>query len=196
MTRARLSHTLRRALGFARREQGFARREDGVASMEFVLMLPAFMFIFMSTFESGLLMTRYIMLERALDMTVRDLRLGAFVFPTNATDQEKHDKIKKAICDKTVMFEDCMNIVMLELRPVSRTTWAPLNVAASCIDRSAAVNPPQSLDLGGSDEMMLVRACAVFDPLFPNTGIAMTLPKDVTGGYDLVATSAFVNEPS
>ena len=47
------------------------RREDGTAAMEFVLVIPVIMMIFMASFESGLLMTRSIMLEQSVDMTMR-----------------------------------------------------------------------------------------------------------------------------
>lgn len=165
------------------------RREDGVASIEFVLILPAFLMVFMSSFESGLLMTRFILLERAVDMTVRDLRLGTFVAPTHAL-------IKQEICDKTVLFENCNSIMMLELRPVSQTTWEPLGTDVTCVDRAANVQPVTQFSTGIDNEMMLVRACAVFDPIFPGAGIGLRLPKDATGAYSLVASSAFVNEPS
>jgi hypothetical protein len=45
--------------------------------------------------------------------------------------------------------------------------------------------------------MMLIRACTVFDPIFPGTGIGQQLPRDASGeGYLIVSRSAFVNEPS
>jgi Flp pilus assembly protein TadG len=52
------------------------RNEEGTATMEFVLVIPLIMMIFMASFESGLLMTRSIMLEQSVDMAMRELRLG------------------------------------------------------------------------------------------------------------------------
>jgi hypothetical protein len=43
--------------------------------------------------------------------------------------------------------------------------------------------------------MMLIRACAKFDPLFPTSGLGFQLPRDNTGAYALIAATAFVNEP-
>jgi len=34
------------------------------------------------------------------------------------------------------------------------------------------------------------------DPLVPGIGLALHLPKDVTGGVAMVSYGAFVNEPS
>lgn len=175
----------------------FRRKEDGVATLEFVLMVPAFLMIFMASFESGLLMTRYIMLERSLDMIVRDLRLGNFAFSDTATAQQKHDAVQKAICSKTVMFPDCEEIMMLEMRSVSQVTWEPLNTAADCVNRAEDFTAVDQFTTGVDNEMMLVRACAIFDPIFPLTGVGLRLRSETNGtGYRLVASSAFVNEPS
>ena len=51
------------------------RCEDGAATLEFALSVPVLITIFMASFESGLLMTRSIMLEQAVDITMRELRL-------------------------------------------------------------------------------------------------------------------------
>lgn len=167
------------------------RRDDGVASLEFVIALPVFLMVFMASFESAMLMTRFVMLERGVDMTVRELRLGGYAAPDHAL-------LKKEICKHTVMFADCENILMLELRPVATTTWANLDADAACVDRDATVNPLSDLSAGLENEMMIVRACAVFEPIFPTTGIGLQLPRVREGSrdYGLVATSAFVNEPN
>jgi Flp pilus assembly protein TadG len=167
----------------------FRRSEAGTATVEFVLMIWIFLAIFMASFESGLLMTRFVMMERALDMTVRDLRLGNIENPT-------HESVRAIICSRTVLFDDCNDIMMLELQPVSTTTWSPLNESVECVNRASEINPVDQFTEGTGDEMMLVRACAVFDPIFPGTGIGLRLPRVNGGGYAVVATSAFVNEPA
>jgi len=42
---------------------------------------------------------------------------------------------------------------------------------------------------------MLMRLCAVVDPAFPGIGVGRSMPKDASGGYQIIATTAFVNEP-
>lgn len=163
-----------------------AGQEDGTATIEFVLFVPVFLTVFMSAFESGLLMTRQAMLERAMDVSIRDLRLGW---------RPTHDELKARICAVATVFPNCLNAVMLELRPVDTTTWSPLNTNVTCVERNAPVQPLTTFVQGVPNEMMLVRACAVFDPIFPLTGMGLHLPLDVSGGYQLAASSAFVNEP-
>lgn len=165
------------------------KREDGNATVEFVILFPMFMIIFVSAFESGLLMVRQVMLERALDLSVRGLRLGTWTPPT-------HDDLKRNICNLAGIIPDCMNSILVELQPVDKTTWQPLNVNAQCVDRDSTIAPVLNVNAGTDNELMLVRVCAVFDPIFPTTGLGMQLGKDATGAYALVATSAFVNEPS
>lgn len=162
--------------------------EDGAVTTDFVLVFPAFMMVFLGSFEAGMLMTRSVMLERAVDMSVRDLRIGLYENPT-------HDQIKADICSRMVIMPDCMGALLLELRPVSTTTWNVFDGPATCVNRDEEVQPVTAWTGGSSNEMMLVRACAVFDPYFPTTSWGLQLPLDASGGYQLVAMSAFVNEP-
>ena len=53
----------------------FARREDANATVEFVIVFPIVIMLFIAAFETSMLLTRQVMLERALDQSVRHLRL-------------------------------------------------------------------------------------------------------------------------
>lgn len=165
------------------------RSEDGTAAMEFVLTIPILITIFMASFESGLLMTRSIMLEQAVDMTMRELRLGHYTLPDAPL-------LKKEVCSRTVIFRDCEANIMIEMTRVSTATWQMPNTGVKCIDRSEDVQPVTALQIGQQNDMMLVRVCVVQDALFPTTGVGLGLPKDGKGGYGVVAVSAFVTEPT
>jgi len=67
---------------------------------------------------------------------------------------------------------------------------------ASCIDRNETIQPVVKYENGLQNEMMMIRFCAVIDPLFPSFGLGYTMPKDASGGYRLVSMTAFVNEPT
>ena len=165
------------------------RREDGTAAMEFVLVIPIIMMIFMASFESGLLMTRSIMLEQSVDMTMRELRLGHFTSVTNHL-------LKREICALTVIFPDCTDNMKIELERVSTTTWDMPATPTHCINRHETAEPVVSMSAGTDNDLMMVRVCVVLEAMFPTTGIALDLPLDEDGGYGLVARSAFVVEPS
>lgn len=162
--------------------------EDGSASIEFVILFPIFMVLFMSTFEAGLLMTRQVMLERAVDISVRGLRLGTWSPPT-------HEELKRNICNLAGILPDCMNNMLIELQPVSTSTWTPLPAVATCRDNDEPIQPVTTFNGGDQNEMMIVRACATMKPWFYATGLGLRLPLIDSENYALVSSSAFVNEP-
>lgn len=180
---------IRKALSALARLGRAMRREDGTASVEFVLVFPVIVSIMFQAFETGWLTVRQTMLERALDMTVRELRLGHFINPTQ-------DSLRNYVCSLTVVISDCTNTLMIELDKVDTTAWTMPSPSATCVSRGAKVQPVVNVTQGGGDDLMIIRACAVVDVMFPLTGVGMDLPKDSSGGVSLVASSAFVNEPS
>ncbi len=166
----------------------FWGREDGNATIEFVILFPALMTIFLMAVELGVMLTRGVMLDRAVDIAVRDLRLGMLTPMT-------HDGLKDEICANSVIIPNCDSVMLLELRPISTVTWAELNHTVTCVDRTEDVQPVLEFDPGATNEMMLVVACSVFDPFFPTTALAAKIRLDPSGGYALVSSSSYVNEP-
>ncbi len=179
----RAVQSLRRAL-----QQAWLK-EAGTATVEFVIAFPVIMMIFFMSFEAGWIMIRQTMLERALDLTVRNLRLGKYTNPTN-------DSLRTAICSYTSVIANCTSSLMIELTPVNTTTWAMPTLAAPCVDRTQKIQPVTTVQQGSGDEMMMIRVCAVVDLMFPLTGLGLDLPKDASGAFHMIATTAFVNEPT
>jgi len=174
--------------------RGFRKEEDGGATVEFVILFPAFIGILLSSYESGLMMVRNVMLERGVDLAVRDLRLGQPIPPT-------FDQLKTTICDNAMIVDDCFNKIQVELQPIDTGTWAMPNTQPLCIDvNNGSINPIDDTTFigGGNNELMLVRVCAIMDPFFPSTVLGMQMPEhpNSAGRYALVVNSAFVNEPS
>lgn len=167
----------------------FRRDQDGSSTIEFVIVAPI-MFMFMAMgVELGLTMTRQVMLDRAVDVTVRALRLGNI--PPNVGMQD----LRRAICSQTAIIQDCEDNLLLELRRVSTSTWNFPTTPPACIDRAEEIVPVTEVTSGGSNDMMILRACLIIDPLFPTSPLGMRLPLDASGGYQLVTISSFVNEP-
>ncbi len=165
--------------------------EAGSSTVEFVLIFPAIMFVFAVGFEAGLYMVRNAMLERAVDISIRDVRLGGDV-PDIAG-------LKKAICDEAVILKDCMNSVQIQMDPIDIKPGA---IAAEdgpikCVDKASTIDPSTATtyDIGYENQMMLVRVCALAEPVFPSTGLGLRMSVDRSDNYAIVATAAFVNEP-
>lgn len=169
----------------------FWRRDDGSATIEFVLLVPLYLGVLIAAFESGFMMVRYTMLDRGVDLAVRDLRLGTPVPPT-------FDEFKQSICANTVLMGDCDENLLVELRPVSTLTWALPTGPARCVDQGSLIDPIDQTEysVGVNNELMFVRVCALFRPFFPTTPFGLGMPADENGNFALVVTSAFVNEPS
>ncbi|MCV6824945.1 MULTISPECIES: TadE/TadG family type IV pilus assembly protein [Halocynthiibacter] len=180
----RLGHYITKAF------RRFRKSETGNVTIEFVILFPMFMSLLLGSIEVGVIKTRQVMLERAVDLAVRDLRLGTWNPPT-------HNELKERICSETRVIPDCEDVMLIELRPVSTLTWEPLGAATTCVDRAEEVQPVTQFEGGDQNEMMLVRVCVIVDPFFQSSAYGLDLPKhDQDGGYAIVSTSAFVNEPN
>jgi hypothetical protein len=166
----------------------FSRSEDGSATIEFAITFPAVMMLMLSGIELGMVTLHHAMLERALDITVRDIRLGTGTAP-------QHDEIKTLICDRAGFISNCSQNLRLEMIQVDPRNWVAISPDADCTDRSEEVAPVRSFVNGMENELMVLRACAKFDPVFPTTGLGQNIAKDAAGQYALVSISAFVQEP-
>jgi hypothetical protein len=176
---------------FLSRLRRFRRRQSGSATVEFVILFPIFISLAVSAVEMGILTLRQVMLERGIDITVRALRIGTMVDP-------QFGEVKSAICASAMIIPNCVDVLHLELTPISLTDWAVPSTQVECVDRTEEMDPLINLEQissGERNEFMLMRACAVFDPMFPNYGLGPKLPLDDSGGYMLIASTSFVNEP-
>lgn len=180
---------------------GFKKRDEGSATVEFVILFPVIIFIFLMGFESGIYMIRNVMLERAVDISVREIRLGNGRVPD-------YDLLKAQLCETAPILPDCadasrpsskIHIAMTEV-PITPGAIDALNGPARCTKYNAPLDEPQHLDVeydvGDPNTMMVIQVCASVEPFFPGIGIGLGLQNDELGGlYALVATTAFVTEP-
>jgi len=175
----------------------FFRRQDGTSTIEFVLTFPLIIVIFCASFESSFFMIRSVGLERSLDLVMRDLRLGLLGSVT-------HNQLKTEICERSAVLgntADCVRGMRIELQPVDTASFAMPTGQMGCIDRSQPIDPlvePNSSQytLGDSNQIMLMRVCLQADPMFPTTVFGVQMNRTGSdGGYSLVSTSTFVNEP-
>ncbi|MEM6971337.1 MAG: TadE/TadG family type IV pilus assembly protein [Pseudomonadota bacterium] len=165
----------------------FFKNRDGGASIEFVVVFPILFAVFAALIETGWLATRHIMIDRGLDMTARNLRLG---YSTAVT----HQSIKEEICDNATLIFNCDRDLVVELVPMVASDPYPQSQLL-CRDRVNDVNPVLSFNPGARTNLMFIRACMVVDPLLPGIGLGLALPKDESGGYQMVSYTAFKNEP-
>lgn len=178
----RLAHLVKRSLS------GFRQRETGAATVEFVIVFPFFVAVFLSSFEVAMMNTRAVMMERSLDMVVRRIRL-------TSGGTLDYDTVLADICNGAAVIPDCMNTTRIELQPVDDVAMTGLLHRPDCVMRNKPIQAAVKFRNGQQNELMLIRVCAVVDPIFPGIGVGRSMPRDASGGYQIIASSAFVNEP-
>ncbi len=166
----------------------FRRSEEGSVTVEFCLLISGFMFLILAGIELALVSVQQAMLERAVDLTVREIRLGTGTNP-------QHDDIKDAICLRANFIKECGDNLQLEMIRQDAFAGVALPVTPDCTDNSEEVKPVREFRNGLENELMILRACARIDPVFPSSVIGQALIDD-TGQYALTSTTAFVQEPS
>jgi len=172
------------------RVRRFRTQEDGGSSAEFVVLFPLFMLVLSMAIEAGIYMARYVMLDRGVDIAVRELRLGTEDPPT-------FDEFKTLVCDNVLLIPNCKNLVQIELTRVATTDFAGLAGPARCRDVGSKIDPFDMTEysVGTNNELMMVRVCGLYRPMLPTTYLGLGLQK-VGERYAIVITTAFVNEPA
>lgn len=165
-----------------------ARDEDGSASVEFVLVFPIYLAFMIMSIELGFVTMRHTLLERGMDMAVRELRLGTGSAP-------QHDAIKDLVCDNALMVQDCKLNLRLEMAPADLFAFNSLDTTADCTDQSEEANPVRTFTPGQQNELMLLRACYKYNPFFPDDFLGSALDKDSSGQAAIITMTAFVQEP-
>ena len=175
----------------------FWRREEGNPAVEFMLIFPAFMWLTMSGVEIGILAFNHANLERALDETIRDVRLNHLEKYTSNTEQGwTHDLLKSIVCEKASFISDCDENLALEMTRIDPYVGNTLNADPYCVDTPEEIRPSQTFSPGASNELMIIRACVEINPLWTFSQLGQLAQKDPDGQYELHATTVFVHEPT
>jgi TadE-like protein len=182
----------------------FRRDENGAVTVEFVILFPFYIFLFCSAFEVGMYLLRQILLDRGLDETVRNLRLG--VYPASWATIPTRDNVRLTVCDNTPIIADCSSQLNLELidindfRASRNSEFTKANSQIECRNRGVANFVPSSdWNPGSRNHIIVIRACWFYKPFFNAFTIAQLAPlkalQDSKGGVPVFATSAFAVEP-
>ncbi|MBZ4023368.1 hypothetical protein CKO11_12960 [Rhodobacter sp. TJ_12] len=163
--------------------------EEGAVTIPALLWLPLFIMIMAASVEMGVLIIKQTLFDRGIDLTTRILRLGLEDLPS-------HEQLKRSICTNIAFIPDCMDRLAVEVFPVDTDTWTATNQAAAlCVDSSNAASISPQILRGGTNQLMILRACLKIDTMMEVNPLAMALARDVDGRAALVSVTAFVNEP-
>jgi hypothetical protein len=173
----------------------FLKDESGTASIEFLFIFPLIFLVFTASFESSMYMARYVMLDRAVDKVVRQIRLGTY-------KNLSHQLLKQKVCEAGLLAEskaDCMNKMRIWMQPVNTGTFAMVAPPKTCVDKASEVNtdepPANEFAYGTDNEIMLLRICLKEWPMFPTSAVSVKMASEPDGSVAMIVTSVFVNEP-
>ncbi len=169
----------------------FRRKEDGTVTVDFVIMVPFYIGVFLASAELGIMSMRYAFLERSLDLAVRDIRLSTGFTPT-------HDQLVAQICNQAAVIPNCTDNLSLQMIERDPRNWQDVPAANTCGTLGAAnpdIDPVVRFDTGDANELMFLRACATVDAVFPGGIFRPITLLNADGEYALVVENVFVQEP-
>lgn len=166
----------------------FVRSDGASSAIEFAVIAPVLLAIVFSTFEFGWTVIQKNLLDRAVDLSIRSIRVGDASAPKTMTD------LRTNVCAKTILLKDCAKSLIIEMTDI--TNSAVPTSATPCINKSSKIEPVVNFTPGGRGSIMYVRFCWTTKPISPLIGLAALSPTDGKGNYFIISASAFVNEPA
>ncbi len=167
--------------------------EHGGASVEFVILLPLFLMVFISSFEASVYLVRQVLMERALDIAVREVRL-------DTGETVSQGEVRFTVCERARILPNCMDNMTIEMTVVSTDTYELPADDAPCTDEIDTVAPPADFAAERVGRLVLIRACYAVRPILSNSSFAMTrtlastLVSDHDGAIRMTTATAFVVE--
>ena len=81
-------------------------------------------------------------------------------------------------------------------QPDDPRNWSGIPQNTVCTDQSEEVEPVTSFVTGQENQLMILRACVKFQPVFPTTGLGKEFEKDGSGRVRMISSAVFVQEPN
>lgn len=160
-----------------------ARDRRGATAVEFALISIPFLTLLFAIIETALMFFVSQVLDNAAATVARDIRTGQAQQASMTKSQ-----MEEAICDEMLDLVNCADNLYLDVR--SYDTFGAANLA-SPVDGSGNITGLQ-YDIGGSSEIVVLRAFYTWPTFFHILPTANTLPD---GKRLLGAVLAFRNEP-
>lgn len=182
----------------------FRDSEEGTATISVALWAPFMVSIALSTVEMGAMTIRQVSLERALDETIREVKLETGTTWT-------HSDMKDNICDRASVLTNCEYLLHLEMLSVDMREYVSPDEQAECTDTvkllttensdgeeislEDRLTPQRNFENGQAHQTMVLRACYKYKPISPLSYLGGAIPKDDEGYTAVVSTGLFVYEP-
>jgi hypothetical protein len=184
----------------------FYADERGVVTVEFVIVFPVFFSFFLMAVESGMFQVRQVVLDRGVEVAIRDVRIGRITNPAPdaLVPTAFRALVLNRICEAAAILPKCLEQTQLEMIILDPRDWDDADIPADieCIDRSVPVQPTITFTNGESNDLVFLRACIRIDPFFPTTGLGKAVIEGAAGddaadgSMGLVSVGFFAVEPT
>ena len=178
----------------------FGRDERGSSTIEFVLFVPFIFTFWLSSFEMGMMMVRQTMLDRGVDLTVRIIRLNQMV-DSAGLPVISRENLRRSICFYSGgLVPDCDDRLRVEMIRSDPHNWAATAGSATtegdCVNVDEPAAPATGVfEAGRANELIILRVCALIEPLSLTAGLGATMQRRSGDFYALFTMAAFAVEP-
>ena len=177
---------------WAARFKQLLHRQDGSAPVEFAIVVPTMLTIFIMAMEAGVIQLRQVMVDRALDLTVRDLRLQRIGELGEPVSQAQ---VADRFCEHAFLVPNCRQNLTIEMTPIDLADWVAPQTNVACVNRDLQILPVNTFTPPDSSKPTLIRTCMIVDLMFPTSRYGLNLAADSQGGFLMTSFSFFINEP-
>ena len=173
---------------FTTRTCCFLRDDRGTATIDFVLWFSLMMVVLLASLELAVINLRHSMLDRAVDLATREIRLSTGDIPS-------YDETLAMVCNEARIAANCTQNLRLEMVQVDPRDTSKIPYDTDCQNAEEQPRPVRNFEPGQDNDMMMLKACFKYKPILPTAALAKSLEKDEQGYARLTVTSAFVQEP-
>ncbi len=189
MLRSRTSPALNTvpAISAARR---FRRCAAGATAVELAFVLPIFLGLVGGIIETGWLMTKHALVDRAVASAARFVYTGA----ASTNEDVTRASLEAFICEQSAVIANCTENIVLELTVIDEFDALP-GTQAPCRERDVEIEPTVTFNPGASSEIVFMRVCVTTEVHMPLLGLGFALSKTESGNHQFTSSLAFANEP-
>lgn len=172
--------------------KGLVRNRKGAAALEFALVGPLHLALLLAMVETGFILTKTALMDLGISEAAKQVYIG-----TVTSGGVGRDEIKETVCKYAGRLQSrCEENLIVELTPITDFGDVP-DHEAFCQEEGAITDIEGLVDFrpGVSSSIVYMRVCLTTEVIFPGLGIGLAMQKTDSGKYEIVSSTAFMNEP-
>ena len=170
--------------------QQLRRCAAGATAVELAFVLPIFLWLVGGIIETGWLMTKHALVDRAVANAARFVYTGA----ASTNEDVTRASLEGFICEQSSVIANCAENIALELTVIDSFDAIP-ETEAPCRESDVEIEPAVSFEPGASSEIVFMRVCVTTEVHMPLLGLGFAMAKTENGNHQFTSSLAFANEP-